>query len=483
MTDHLAVQSRRTFVVGATTVAASTVFPAFAANARATGAVTPEMFGAKGDGRTDDSAAFAKLSDAINANGGGTVVLRNTTYLVGTVGSTSKPVRLMAFAGCVRPLIVRGNGARLRCAAGQRYGVFGPDGSPVDSVRRRVPPSDLLRPYDAMISAVKCRGSIEISDIELDGNLDAHLLGGKYGDKGWQIPCIGVSLRDNLGPETLINIHAHHHALDGIYLDGTDLPTPGVRRRLVKLTCDANGRQGMSITGGHDYEISQCSFTRTGRGPIASAPAAGVDIEAERQKRIRNLSFTDCRFADNVGCGMGADSGDSAGARFTNCTFIGTTNWAVWPNKPDYSFVHCLFLGSIVSPFSSPDPVHATRFVDCTFSDDPAQSPTGELKLRKNFSAALAHAQNVLFERCKFTLTHDGVLPWSVGPIWLDCEMSQRSSQIAHTRGTFRGVNRITGPVDISSSMIEGTLVLNGKVVPKTVPSHAGGDSNFEPRT
>lgn len=472
------MQSRRSFVVGATTAAAAAVLPSFTADARqAGGTFTPEMFGARGDGHTDDSAAFAALSDAVNASGGGTVVLRNTTYRVGTVGPKAQPVRLMAFAGCVRPLIVRGNGARLRCADGQRYGVFGPGGAS----HRRVPPTSILRPYEAMISAVKCRGSIEISDIELDGNLEAHILGGKYGDTGWQIGCNGVTLRDNLGPETLSNVHAHHHAEDGVYLDGIDVPTPGIRRRLINLTCDANGRQGMSITGGHDYEISQSSFTRTGRGKIASAPGAGVDIEAERHKRIRNLRFTDCRFTDNYGCGLVADSGDSADVHFAGCTFIGTTNWAAWPNKPGFRFDRCGFVGSLVNPFGSPDPAQATQFVDCTFSDDPGQSPTGKLLLRKNLSADISHAQNVLFEGCKFTMNHDGILPWSAGVIWSNCEMSQRSAQTAHTRGTFRGVNRITGPVDISSSTIEGTLVLNGRIVPKT--SHVGGPSGSGNRT
>lgn len=460
--------NRRFFVVGAATVAASAVLPALAASARsASGALTPEMFGARGDGRTDDSAAFARLSDAVNARGGGTVALRKTTYRVGTTGPTFKPVRLMAFSGCVRPLIVRGNGAKLRCADGQRYGAFGPDGLPVPGIQKHAPPDSIMRPYGAMISVEKCRGSIDISDIELDGNLDAHVVGGKHGDTGWQIGCNGLSLRDNLGTETLSNLYIHHHAEDGIYIDGIDMPTPGVRRRLVNLRCEGNGRQGMSITGGHDYEIARSSFAQTGRGKIASAPAAGVDIEAERHKRIRNLSFTDCRFSDNRGCGMVADSGDSADVRFLNCTFIGTTNWSAWPNKPGFSFAHCLFLGSLVHPFGSDDPALAARFVDCTFSDDPAQSPTGKLLLRKNLSADIAHAQNVLFDRCRFLMQHDGILPWSAGVIWLNCEMSQRSDEVAHTRGTFRGFNRITGLVDITPSMIEGTLVINGRTVPK----------------
>jgi len=41
------------------------------------------MFGAKGDGVTNDTDAFASMSTAIRLRGGGTVELRKTTYLVG----------------------------------------------------------------------------------------------------------------------------------------------------------------------------------------------------------------------------------------------------------------------------------------------------------------------------------------------------------------------------------------------------------------
>ena len=43
------------------------------------GALTPERFGAKGDGVSNDTVAFAALADEVNRRGGGTVVLRKTT--------------------------------------------------------------------------------------------------------------------------------------------------------------------------------------------------------------------------------------------------------------------------------------------------------------------------------------------------------------------------------------------------------------------
>jgi len=431
---------------------------------------TPERFGAKGDGRTDDSAAFARLSDAVNAAGGGTIELRRTVYVVGTQTRTPAgaftEVRLLAFNGCTRPVVIRGNGATLRCAAGQRYGVFLPDGSAKPDITAKGI-EGMTRPYAAMIEARFCSGGVTIENIELDGNSGKLVLGGKRGDKGWQIGCAGVVLRNNAGPERLINVYAHHQPHDGFYVDGPRDPTPGVVRAFVNIRADANGRQGMSLVGGHGYRIEKSSFTRTARGPVASAPGAGVDIEAERKKPIRGIVFVGCRFADNRGCGMVADSGDTADVSFTDCTFVGTDNWSAWPHKPGFHFDRCTFAGSLVHPFSDPDPARATRFTACLFTDDPALSPTGQLRLRKNLSADLSHADNVLFDRCRFVMKNDGVLPFSDGPVYRDCTMSQRAARRAITRGTYEGRNVIDGPVDLGASAILGTTILNGVPVPK----------------
>lgn len=429
------------------------------------GVFTPEMFGAKGDGVTDDSAAFATLGDRVSAVGGGTVEFRQTTYRVGG-HQAMEGARLLEFIDCHRPVVVRGNGARLVSAPGRRYGMFEADGKPAHSPNPRRARGILARPYKWMILASGCTGGVEIRDLELDGNQGTMIVGGKRGDKGWQIASSGIALRNNPGPELIANVYVHHHAQDGFYIDGPEQPTPGVRRRLVGLRADMNGRQGMSIVGGQDYEISECSFTRTGRKHIRSAPSAGVDIEAQRGKRIRNLHFRNCTFSDNAGVGLVADSGPSADCHFSDCRFIGTSNWSCWPRKPGFVFENCLFVGSLVNPWGDKDPARATKFLNCRFSDDPKLSPTGRLTLRKSLIANIPRARNVLFDHCSFECDHEGVLPWSTGAIYRDCTMRQRVKQWAHTRGVFQGRNVIDGQVKIHSSAVEGTLVLNGKVVP-----------------
>jgi hypothetical protein len=429
---------------------------------------TPERFGAKGDGRTDDSAAFARLSDAVNVAGGGLIQLRKVTYIVGTQqpGPDGLPaeVRLMRFEKCRRPITIRGNGARLLCAPGQRYGMFKPDLTAVPKITPRGT-EGMVRPYAAMIEARFCSGGLHIENLELDGNSGKHVIGGKRGDKGWQIGCAGVVLRNNSGPERLINVHAHHQPHDGFYVDGLREPTPGVERRFTGIRADMNGRQGMSLVGGHGYRFERSHFTRTGRGAVASAPSAGVDIEAQRKKPIRNITFTQCRFEDNRGCAVVADSGNTADVSFADCVFVGTDNWAVWPRKPGFSFDRCTFVGSLVRVYGDADPSRATRFTECRFTDDPKLSPTGLLHLRKSKGSLIA-SENVLFDRCTFTMIGEGILPRSEAAIYRDCRMKQASSKIATPRGTYEGRNIIEAKADLGFSAILGPTFVNGEKIP-----------------
>jgi hypothetical protein len=142
----------------------------------------------------------------------------------------------------------------------------------------------------------------------------------------------------------------------------------------------------------------------------------------------------------------------------------------VWPNKPRFRFENCTFVGAIVHAFGDADPARAARFTACSFLDDPALSPTGEVYGGENPSRPIADLPgnpNVLFDRCKFLLTHRSVLPWTVNVvIFKDCVMSQRAPAESYPRGTFVGRNVINGNVVLYSARIRGELILNGKLIP-----------------
>ena len=433
---------------------------------------TPENFGAAGDGVTNDTAAFAQMTAAVIASGGGTVLLQKKTYVVGehlaapTPIFSFPPAPIMEFDGCAGPLIILGNGARLRCADGLRFGTFDPlTGVPTHHAMPYTGTGELASPYLAMITVQNCTGKVHIENLELDGNFMGLEIGGTYGDTGWQIPAYGLRLINNVAGETVVAVHTHHQPVDGVLIDA-----PATRNGATELdgiVSEYNVRQGCSVIGGSNFSFSNCQFNHTGKAGMVSSPGAGFDIEAETNP-IRNLSFSNCEFSNNTGTGMGADSGDSEGASFSNCRFIGTTNWAAWPRKPNFRFDSCAFVGSICNTYGDSDPTRAAQFTNCGFYDDPALSPTHEVYNATFPIADLSDFANVLFDGCTFKLTGDLVLPWTINVIYRDNVMSQLATKQAYPRGTFIGTNRIDGNVDLSGSHVLGDLTVNGQLVART---------------
>ena len=429
----------------------------------------PEDFGALGNGIANDTSAFRRLAAEVNRRGGGVIALRpERTYVVGSqlpAGERWRPAPILEFSNLGMPLVVRGNGARLVAQAGLRFGTFDPrSGKRVDHALPYLDQSDLAFPYRAMIFVRDCRAAVQIRDLELDGNLAELRIGGRFGDTGWQVPATGLLLTGNRGVEIVGNVYTHDHGQDGAMFIG-DAARAG-RGTVTKLVSRRNGRQGLSITGGRGYDLVDCEFSQSARGRVSSAPAAGVDIEAESTP-IEDVRFTRCSFVDNAACGLVADSGDSRNLRFADCRFVGTTSWSAWPNKPGCRFSGCTFVGSVVHAFPDPDPSRAAQFLRCTFTDDPSLSPTRKVYTGGGPIVNLAQSENVLFDQCTFRLVASGLLPWSWKATYRDCRMTQRAATSANPKGRYLGRTTIQGTVDLYGSMIQGTVVLNGRQVPR----------------
>jgi hypothetical protein len=468
--------NRRTFLSSAALAGAGASAPAWSAPA----ILTPEQFGAKGDGVTNDTDAFAKMAQALTLRGGGEIALRKTTYIVGKqiqafrsgAPNAFHPSKIMEFVGLRSALTIRGNGARLKCAPGLRYGTFNPvTGAKTRNPMPYIKSGELASPYLWMILVEDCAGAIDIRDLELDGNLPNLQIGGQYGDTGWQLRAVGLGLINNRGSEKVSRVYSHHHAQDGMQIDGVDRSRGSAASSLIEdVRCEYNGRQGLSLIGGRGYSFTRCKFNHTGKAGLATAPGSGVDVEAEAGKKVREISFAACEFSNNTGASFVADSGDSEGISFKDCTLIGTTNWAAWLNKPLIRFAGCTFVGPIVHAFGHADPQRATQFHDCTFRDDPALSPTREVYGGENPDRPIGDLpgnQNVLFNRCKFLLTHRAALPWSVNVTYNDCTMSQKAPTQCYPRGFFTGRNSIIGPANVTGSLNRGILTINGRSFPQ----------------
>jgi len=111
--------------------------------------------------------------------------------------------------------------------------------------------------------------------------------------------------------------------------------------------------------------------------------------------------------------------------------------------------------------------------IDCRFTDEARLSPTGQVF--EGGAAGpivnMAESDNILFDRCIFDVWK-AALPWSWKAIYRDCTMTERSSVTSMTKGKFLGRTTINGTVDLYGSLVVGSLILNGRLVP---PGLKGG--------
>lgn len=374
-----------------------------------------KSFGAKGDGKTNDHEAFQKAADFFNKRGGnGKLLISKGTYIVGkqifNQNTSTKPVYegydVLSFKD-IKNLTIQGRkGAVIKYMDSLRYGAFDPKtGKPYLHGNNYF----VKEPYIASVgSAILLQNvtNILIKGLECDGNNNGLITGGTYGDVGIQLPHIGIYAINTTGL-TLDNVYLHHFGLDGALIANKtgDSEKPD---KIVLKACrfEYNSRQGLSWTGGNDLTAIDCQFNHTGRGKFSSAPGAGVDIEAE-VGMIRNGKFVRCEFVDNKGCGLVADSGPSSNCTFTDCTFWGVTNWALWINKPAFTVTNSKIYGSFVHGYDAKTDSEATVFQTCVFEDKPynGQEPFGNFlvesnnkkRLRFDNCTMMAHKQKVVW--------------------------------------------------------------------------------------
>ena len=253
-------------------------------------AFTPEQFGARGDGRTDDYPALVRLAAAVSRAGGGTVLFgRRRRYWIGQVQIAEGPGRNAAghvsFEGCngltidlnESTIAVRGDIHRAALARRPR----------LSAVNAIAP----LRLNDCT--------DVVIRNGEIDGNAQDMTRDITVGERGGHgimlVACTNVRLED---------LHVHHCSTDGIYIRNDAQGRVCRNVRLDRIRSMNNGRQGFSNVGGVDVVAADCSFSENGRtgGSYFHAPGAGVDVEPLGRQAVRSdFRAIRCRFDDNRG--------------------------------------------------------------------------------------------------------------------------------------------------------------------------------------
>jgi hypothetical protein len=388
-------------------------------------------FGAHGDGRTNDHLAFEKAAKFFNQRRGqGKLFIPRGVYVVGRQDLRAGLIlqHVLEFKGC-QNLTIEGNGAVIKYKDSLRYGAFDPSTSkPYYSDQPVFAEYSFGASIGNFIQLTNCN-NIVVKNIEVDGNQKGMILGGKFGDTGFQLGHDGVFI-ENSTNVLLDRLWIHHMGRDGIQIANMTVQnsaTPDQKITISNCVFEYNGRQGVSWVGGSGLKVKNCKFNSTGRGRFYSAPAAGFDIEAEIGI-VQNGIFDNCEFIDNIGCGMVADSGESMNMQFSNCTFWGISTWSMWTTKANYNFRNCKFYGSIVQGFDSPDDKNATKFFRCVFKDSAyrAKPAYGQYLVEINYK------RRMLFDSCTF-ITRTKKIFWFEGnPAWRPEEKPLITESVIH---------------------------------------------------
>nr|DAJ85505.1 MAG TPA: tailspike protein [Caudoviricetes sp.] len=233
--------------------------------------VTPEDFGAAGDGITDDTDAINKAlehSNVLNMNA--------KTYLVSANSETT-------IAITAHNKVINGNGAtiKIKPVTGEYYKI------------------------------INITGSATISNLTIIGERDEHI--GTSGEWGHGI---NISKCDHAHIE---NVTVKNCWGDGIYLGSDNTETHDTGCNNVTITnclIDNNRRNGISVIDCDNFVIDGCTISNAN----GANPQSGIDIERNSDKQITKGTIKNSTFIDNHFNHI-LQSNSSNTNTIENCTF------------------------------------------------------------------------------------------------------------------------------------------------------------------
>ena len=391
-------------------------------------------FGAIGDGSNNeyDHEAFVKISNAVMASNleaisihipDGDYIVGKQSFVAGQ-GFSSEHVLSIAFSQMVnKTILLKSDGAKLKLKDGLYFGVFDKNTKELFETKMPFYPGTSTWAADGakvaiaetgyIINFENIKSFVFSGKIDIDGNQSNQIIGGKYGDTGWQVRAYGFRVA-NIKQLSLENIYTHDHLLDGFYIAGyNSLTEPdkvlsdvfGSVRNVISYH---NSRQACSFCGGQNISFYDCSFsdTATTEMKVRSSPMSGLDIEAEVSP-IRNARFYNLRSFNNAQSQVVADSGNSKNVHFYSSRFLGPAgSITAWVRKPQFKFFNSHFNGYMEGQYGTSIEEDRTLYQGCTFTDDPSENVNvGATTYLINASGA-----NPKFEDCKFNIYKSGWL-------------------------------------------------------------------------
>jgi len=217
------------------------------------------QFGAKGDGKTDDTQAFQNAIDDAAKNGCGAVLIPNGTYLI-------DPIKSVNLKSNVNLVFTTGASLIAKAVSSGSYSVI-----------------NILD-----VSNVSILGSPTIV-----GERYKHL--GTSGEWGMGINIKGSS-----------NVYIENARItdcwgDGIYLGSSTKQNYNKAVKIVNPVLDNNRRQGISVISAINLDIENAVITNTN----GTAPQSGIDFEPNQvNEYLQNITVSATNISNNKGYGI-----------------------------------------------------------------------------------------------------------------------------------------------------------------------------------
>jgi hypothetical protein len=243
--------------------------------------------GAKGDGKTDDTAAIQAAVDEVPLTGG-TVIVPRGDYRIDVT----------------KAIILHSNMLFLMDPAATLAAI------PTESGRYWV-----IKVWEV--------DNVRIVGGRLLGERRQHT--GTTGEQGY-----GLNIQSSTNV-MVSDMYLADFWGDGIWIgalgpDGQAVPAVNVTINRVVST--NNRRQGLSIGPAENIVIMNSTFS----GSDGTNPKAGIDIEPQRQGFTRNITISHCIMTRNRGCGMEIH-GNVIGVSVDNCVFNDNFGYGVMTNE------------------------------------------------------------------------------------------------------------------------------------------------------